>query len=53
MGTTSKGIGPCYTDKVNRNGIRAKDNLELKDYLWDGTLEGKIYVKVPKDLDIY
>jgi adenylosuccinate synthase len=42
LGTTSKGIGPCYTDKVNRKGIRAEDIPELKKYLWDGVLEGKI-----------
>lgn len=25
IGTTKKGIGPCYTDKVSRNGIRFSD----------------------------
>ena len=42
LGTTSKGIGPCYTDKVNRKGIQAKDIPELKGYLWDEKLHGKI-----------
>ncbi len=28
IGTTCKGIGPCYVDKYNRNGIRA---IDLKD----------------------
>jgi adenylosuccinate synthase len=30
IGTTKKGIGPCYASKANRNGLRAGD---LKD--WD------------------
>lgn len=29
VGTTMRGIGPCYTDKVRRNGIRVHD---LKDF---------------------
>ena len=32
IGTTKKGIGPCYTDKASRNGIRIGDLLD-KDYL--------------------
>lgn len=27
IGTTKKGIGPCYTDKIARNGIRVVDLL--------------------------
>lgn len=27
IGTTKRGIGPCYTDKIARNGIRAIDLL--------------------------
>lgn len=27
IGTTKKGIGPCYTDKIARNGVRAVDLL--------------------------
>jgi adenylosuccinate synthase len=46
IGTTARGIGPCYEDKVARTGIRAcdlvdpdilaeklRDNLELKNFL--------------------
>lgn len=31
IGTTKRGIGPCYTDKINRSGVRIKDlkNLSL------------------------
>jgi adenylosuccinate synthase len=36
LGTTGRGIGPCYEDKVARRGIRAVDLLELS------TLETKI-----------
>jgi len=25
IGTTKRGIGPCYTDKINRSGIRVRD----------------------------
>ena len=25
IGTTGKGIGPCYTDKISRNGVRIMD----------------------------
>jgi len=30
IGTTKRGIGPCYSDKVARNGIRAIDITEKK-----------------------
>ena len=28
IGTTKKGIGPCYSDKIQRNGIRVQDLLD-------------------------
>ncbi len=31
IGTTGKGIGPTYTDKISRNGLRLGDT-ELKDF---------------------
>lgn len=31
IGTTGRGIGPCYTDKIGRNGIRVGE-LYLQDY---------------------
>lgn len=34
IGTTKKGIGPAYADKVNRSGIRVCDLLD-KELLWD------------------
>jgi adenylosuccinate synthase len=33
IGTTGRGIGPCYEDKAGRTGIRAADLLE-PDTLW-------------------
>lgn len=42
LGTTAKGIAPCYSDKMLRVGIQAKDVPELKDYIWDEKLFGNI-----------
>jgi len=36
IGTTRRGIGPCYSDKIARNGIRAIDLLD------EGTLSKKL-----------
>ena len=43
IGTTCKGIGPCYVDKYNRNGIRA---IDLED-------ENKIKSIIIDKLDFY
>ncbi|MFZ5564220.1 MAG: adenylosuccinate synthase [Thermodesulfobacteriota bacterium] len=32
IGTTGRGIGPCYEDKVGRNGLRFVDMLDLSDF---------------------
>lgn len=32
VGTTGKGIGPCYTDKVARSGIRLSDLMDLPTF---------------------
>ena len=32
IGTTKRGIGPCYSDKVNRIGLRMEDLKSLKDF---------------------
>jgi adenylosuccinate synthase len=39
IGTTGKGIGPCYEDKVSRRGIKVKDLLD-KDTLAQRLLTG-------------
>lgn len=41
IGTTSKGIGPCYADKASRIGIRAQDVFDEK-WLWDEDLYGNV-----------
>ncbi len=36
IGTTGKGVGPCFTDKVARRGIRVGDLLRREDLLARG-----------------
>lgn len=43
IGTTKKGIGPCYMDKMARRGIRAGDLLE-KEFLKE-RLESSLKIK--------
>ena len=50
IGTTKRGIGPCYSDKVSRNGIRAIDLTDKKTL--NSLLERIIPVK-QKIIDIY
>jgi len=33
LGTTGRGVGPAYVDKINRTGIRAGELLDLEDLL--------------------
>ena len=32
IGTTKKGIGPCYADKIWRDGIRMVDLLDMDKF---------------------
>lgn len=32
VGTTKRGIGPCYTDKVRRNGIRVHELMDFEKF---------------------
>lgn len=41
LGTTSKGIAPCYAEKMARTGTLAKDELPLH-LLWNEELHGKV-----------
>jgi adenylosuccinate synthase len=43
IGTTGKGIGPCYTDKIERSGIRVCDFI--KPEVFKEKLEANIEVK--------
>ena len=50
IGTTKRGIGPCYSDKVSRNGIRAIDIINKE------TLSKKLDIILPfkqRILDTY
>lgn len=59
IGTTRRGIGPAYTDKASRVGIRAQDLLDMKIFraklaqvlLSKNELLEKIYDLPPMDLD--
>ena len=51
IGTTKKGIGPCYGDKVSRTGIRMAD-LYDKEYFRE-RLEGNIEEKNTIFKDLY
>ena len=43
IGTTARGVGPCYTDKYARKGNTVNDfKEEFKEYIWNEVLEGKI-----------
>jgi len=53
IGTTSRGIGPCYEDKTGRRGIRVADLLD-RDFFraqYDSVMEEK--VTIAKALGIY
>ena len=43
IGTTSRGIGPCYEDKIGRRGIRVADLFEPETFrlLYDTLVEDK------------
>lgn len=43
IGTTKKGIGPCYADKVSRSGIRIADLLD--DDIFRAKLKSNIEIK--------
>ena len=53
IGTTSRGIGPCYEDKVARRGIRVADLLDRDAFRaqYDSVMEEKVVIA--KALGIY
>jgi adenylosuccinate synthase len=53
IGTTSRGIGPCYEDKIGRRGIRVANlfNREFFRAQYDSVMEEK--VTIAKALGIY
>jgi adenylosuccinate synthase len=42
IGSTLKGIGPCYTDKVSRNGLRVRDIFMSDFHLWGIKMNNKV-----------
>ena len=53
LGTTSRGIGPCYEDKIARRGIRVADLLDTDFFRaqYDSVMEEKI--AIAKTFDIF
>jgi adenylosuccinate synthase len=53
IGTTSRGIGPCYEDKIARRGIRIAELLDRATFRakYDALMEEKI--AIAKALEIY
>src|SRR6266536_5252883 len=53
IGTTSRGIGPCYEDKIARRGIRIADMLDTECFRvqYDSLMAEKIVIA--KSLGIY
>lgn len=45
IGTTKRGIGPAYADKVNRCGIRMADLLDIESFKTKFTAQAKEYNK--------
>lgn len=53
IGTTSRGIGPCYEDKTARRGIRIADLLDRESFRAQYALLMEEKVTVAKALGIY
>jgi len=54
IGTTKRGIGPCYANKMNRNGIRFGDLLHWDSFVQKYTsLVEALKFKYPKTLENY
>ncbi len=58
IGTTSRGIGPCYEDKIARRGIRIADLLDTQCFRahYDSVMEEKVVIAkalgIAGDLDL-
>lgn len=59
IGTTNRGIGPCYMDKVERSGLRLCDMLDIADFQqklakqirWKNRIITKLFGVEPLDED--
>lgn len=52
LGTTKRGIGPSYSDKVSYNGLRIYDLIDWNDFKLKFTFQAKIKNKILKTFDI-
>ena len=50
IGTTKKGIGPCYMDKAERSGIRMYDLIHPDILIKKATLQGEFKNKIIKNV---
>lgn len=48
LGTTKRGIGPSYSDKVSYNGLRVYDIIDWNDFKLKFTFQAKIKNKILK-----
>lgn len=52
LGTTKRGIGPAYSDKVSYNGIRVYDLLDWNEFSQKFTFQAKIKNKILKTFGV-
>lgn len=52
LGTTGRGIGPCFADKVSYNGIRVYELLNFADFKEKFTFQAAIKNKILKSLSL-
>lgn len=52
LGTTKRGIGPSYSDKVSYNGIRVYDIIDWNDFMQKFTFQAKIKNKILKTFGV-
>lgn len=53
IGTTSRGIGPCYEDKIARRGIRVADLLDRESFRAQYAILMEEKITIAKALGIY
>lgn len=52
LGTTKRGIGPSYSDKVSYNGLRVYDIIDWNDFKLKFTFQAKIKNKILKTFGV-
>lgn len=52
LGTTKRGIGPSYSDKVSYNGLRVYDIIDWNDFIQKFTFQAKIKNKILKTFGV-